>query len=223
MIFNQVERNDFSEITSCVMPFNALADAYGESLAAEQLRIEHESYVMGEERFRKALERQIERGEFTDNATAKPLLDKLVPALGQHVETFLQAKGRGRPHVSKKYLAQLDTMTAGFIAIKTVLTILAKEESCAIQRVAMAIARNLEDEVRYGRIRDEESEHFKKYVKQNLDKRQGLHFKKAYMQAVEAGMLDEGQLQETHDVWPKDEAFHVGIRMIEMIIEAPVC
>lgn len=219
-MFNQVARNDFSDISNAVMPFNTLANAYGETLAAEQLRLEHESYVMGEERFRKALERQIERGEFTDNATAKPLLDKLVPALGQHIGAFLQAKGRGRPHVSKKYLSQVDSMTAAFITVKTVLTILAKEESVAIQRVAMAISRNVEDEVRYGRIRDEEAEHFKNKVRNNLAKRQGLHFKKAYMQAVEAGMLDEGQLQSTHDTWPKDEAFHVGVRLIELLIES---
>ncbi|QOC54737.1 DNA-directed RNA polymerase [Aeromonas phage T7-Ah] len=219
-MFNQVARNDFSDISNAVMPFNTLANAYGETLAAEQLRLEHESYVMGEERFRKALERQIERGEFTDNATAKPLLDKLVPALGQHIESFLQAKGRGRPHVSKKYLSQIEPMTTAFITVKTVLTILAKEESVAIQRVAMAISRNVEDEIRYGRIRDEEAEHFKSKVKNNLDKRQGVHFKKAYMQAVEAGMLEEGQLQSTHDTWPKDEAFHVGVRLIELLIES---
>lgn len=214
------ERNDFSEITHAIAPFNVLADNYGQDLAVEQLRLEHESYTLGEERFRKALERQIERGEVCDNAVARPLLDTLVPAVMVAFETFMETKGRGRPHVSKPYLSQVKAGTAAFITIKTILAILAKEDSAPIQRVAMAIGGNIQDEVQYGRIRDEEAKHFNANVKDNLDKRQGYQFKKAYMQAVETGMLSQGELESTHDVWPKDHVFHVGVRMIEMVIES---
>lgn len=215
-----VPANDFSDISNAIQPFNVLADNYGADLAAEQLRLEHESYTLGEERFKKALERQIERGEVCDNAVARPLLDTLVPAIMVKYSEFMNTKGRGRPHVSKQYLSQIESGTAAFITVKTILAILAKEESAPLQRVAMAIGGNLQDEVQYGRIRDEEAKHFKDKVKANLDKRQGYVFKKAYMQAVEHGMLAQGELESTHEVWPKDHVFHVGVRMIEMAIEA---
>lgn len=214
------ERNDFSDITNSIAPFNAMADAYGEDLAIEQLRLEHESYTMGEERFRKALERQIERGEVCDNAVAAPLLDTLVPAVMTAFDTFMESTGRGRPHVAKQYLTQINNGSAAFITIKTILAILAKEDSAPIQRVAMAIGGNLQDEVQYGRIRDEEAKHFKNNVKDNLNKRQGYQFKKAYMQAVEQGMLEQNELESTHETWPKDHVFHVGVRMMEMVIES---
>jgi DNA-directed RNA polymerase len=212
--------NDFSDIKHAIAPFNVLADNYGEELAAEQLALEHESYVMGEERFRKALERQVERGEVCENAVAAPLLDTLVPAIAAHLTTWLEAKTRGRPHVAKAYLSQIKPEVASFIAVKTVLMILAKEESAAIQRVAMSIGKNIEDEVRFGRIRDEEADHFKKRVRQNLEKRNGMVFKKAYMEAVEVGMLEQNQLKSHHASWDKDHVCHVGILVIEKIIEA---
>ncbi|MGL5189576.1 MAG: DNA-directed RNA polymerase [Cetobacterium sp.] len=212
--------NDFSDIKHAIMPYNVLADHYGDTLAAEQLALEHESYTMGEARFIKTLERQIERGEVCDNAVSKPLLDTLVPAFGAAIKEFMKSKGRGRPHVSKSYLAQLDPMQTAFITIKTILTILAKEESSPIQRVSMAIAGNLEDEVQFGRIRDEEAAQFDRKIKEQLNKRNGVVYKKAFMQAVEGILLDEGKLPTTHESWDKEHKFHVGVRLIELVIES---
>ena len=213
-------KNDFSDVRNAIMPYNTLADNYGSTLAAEQLRLEHEAYTMGEERFVKALERQIERGEFTDNATAKPLMDTLVPVIAKAITTFLNTSQRGRPHVSKKYLSMLSPEAAAFITVKTALMMLAKDDSCEVQQIARRIASNLEDEVRYGRIREEEAAHFNKQVKESLNKRNGLIYKRAYMEAVERGMLDKGELHSTHESWPADDQTHVGIRMIEMVIES---
>ncbi|MGL5583256.1 MAG: DNA-directed RNA polymerase [Cetobacterium sp.] len=217
---DNIAKHDFSDISGAIMPFNVLADNYGAALAGEQLRLEHESYTMGEERFKKALERQIERGEFTDNATAKPLMDTVVPAIAEAINVFLETKQRGRPHVAKKYLSMLSPEAASFIAVKTCLMMIAKYDSCELQQLARKIAQNIEDEVRFGRIREEEAAHFKARVKEPLNKRNGLIYKRAYMEAVESGMMAKGELESTHEAWPADEQFHVGVRMIEMIIEA---
>lgn len=218
--------NDFSDIKHAIAPFNVLADAYGPALAAEQLNLEHESYELGEARFLKALERQVEAGEFAESAVAKPLLDTLVGPLADHLVKWIETPaGRGRPHVAKAYLEQILGMTNGahmaaFITIKTVLFLMAKDTTRTVQHVAFAIANHIQDEVRYGRIREQEAAHFKKNVKDNLAARHGLQYKRAYMQAVEAGMLEQGELTEQHADWPKDHVFHVGIRMIELLIEA---
>ncbi len=212
--------NDFSDILNAGKPFNVLSNVYGEDLAAEQLRLEHESYTMGEERFRKALERQVERGEVCENAVAAPLLDTLVPAIAAHLGEWLEKKGKGRPHVAKPYLSMLKPEAIAFIGVKTILPILAREQSAAIQRVAILIGKNIEDEVRFGRIRDEEAKHFHNRVKPSLDKRAGMVFKKAYMEAVESGMMEQGQLASTHQSWNKDHICHIGILVIEKIIES---
>lgn len=53
---------------------------HGAELAARELALEHEVYTLGEEHFKKTLERQMERGEFADNATAKPVLTAHPPS-----------------------------------------------------------------------------------------------------------------------------------------------
>ncbi|MGL5708835.1 MAG: DNA-directed RNA polymerase, partial [Aeromonas sp.] len=222
----EVQAHDFSDIKFAIKPFNVLADHYGESLAAEQLALEHESYELGEKRFMKALERQTERGEFADTQVAAPLLSTLVGPLAAHIGEWLDApSGRGRPHVAKAYIQQLTqrengVQSAAYIAIKTILFLLAKDATRTIQHVAFAIGGHMQDEVRYGRIREEESKHYKNKVAPELNKRQGIIFKRAYMQAVESGMMDKGELTSTHADWPKDHVFHVGVRMLEMVIEA---
>ncbi|UTQ78143.1 DNA-dependent RNA polymerase [Aeromonas phage JELG-KS1] len=223
---NRIAANDFNDIKFAVKPFNLLADAYGETLAAEQLALEHESYELGEKRFMKTLERQIERGELTDNAVAKPLLETLVNPLAARLTEWLDApSGRGRPHVAKAYLQQLTQREQGahqaaYMTVKTVLFLLARDQTRTVQHMAFAIAGHIQDEVRYGRIRVEEAEHFKKNVEGALAKRQGIQYKRAYMQAVEAGMIEKGELTSTHEEWPRDHMFHIGVRMLEMLIES---
>jgi len=214
------ELNNFSEIAHAIMPYNVLADNFGQDLAAEQLLLEHESYTLGEARFMKALERQINRGEVCDNAIAKPLLDTLIPALHAHIEDFKNAGGKGKPPVWKNLFKQCPSDSMAVITIKSILMVLAKEESADLQRVASTIANNIEDEVQFGRIREQEAQHFKQRVKPNLDKRNGMIFKKAYMQAVEAGMLDKGELNDTWKPWDKMDKMNLGIRLIEMVIES---
>ncbi|MGL5567195.1 MAG: DNA-directed RNA polymerase, partial [Plesiomonas sp.] len=211
--------NDFSDVLHAISPFNVLADAHGEYLAAEQLRLEHEAYTMGEARFLKALTGSCERGEMDANPVFKPMLELVVPAIEKAITEFMETKGRGRPHVAKKYLAQLSPDAAAFITVKTLLQLFAKEDNLTLQRAGTRIARNLEDEVQFGRIRQEESKFWKTTVSPNLAKRKGDLFKREFLKAVEHGMLEDGKLSE-YEPWAEAEAYHVGVKMIELCISA---
>lgn len=214
--------NDFSDIKHAIQPFNALADIYGEDMAAEQLRLEHEAYVLGEERFRKELERKIEAGEFADSNVATPLIGHLVVPFAEHITTWVNTKGRGRPHVSKKHLALINPSIAAYITISTVLVAVCRDKSRTLQHVANHIARAIEDEIRFSKVRDAELNIFRNRVKPALEMRKGVFFKREYMKRVEAGMIEEGTLSgdQVHSQWPQDERFHVGVRMLEMLIES---
>lgn len=212
--------NDFSDIEHAVMPFNILADHYGAQLAATQLQLEHEAHTEGEKRFLKAMERQIKAGEFADNAVAKPLLSTLAPKFSQYMTDWREeySHKKGKKPVALTLTNGMITDAAAMITIKTVLACLTKEEHCNLQFVAFKIGRSIEDELRYGRIRDEEAKHFKVNIKDALNKRVGMVYKKAFMQAVEAKMLDANQLKTTWNAWSNEENIHVGIRMLEILI-----
>lgn len=208
-----IDKHDFSDVSNAIEPFNLLADHYGQDLAVKQLQLEHEAYTEGERRFIKNLERQTERGELADNQVAKPLMQTLVPEIAQAVKEWYEGQdgklSTSRPSVAFTVLSTeekavkdrsmcISCESAAVIILKVILSKLVKPEGIPITPMASAIGRTLEDEIRFGRIRDKEKEHFKKAIADNLNKRAGASYKKAYMQAVEASMLEQGQLE---DAW----------------------
>lgn len=230
-----IDKHDFSDVSNAIEPFNLLADHYGQDLAVKQLQLEHEAYTEGERRFIKNLERQTERGELADNQVAKPLMQTLVPKIAQAVKEWHEGPdgklSTSRPSVAFTMLSteekavkdrslRISCESAAVIILKVVLSKLVKPEGIPITPMASAIGRTLEDEIRFGRIRDKEKEHFKKAIAENLNKRAGASYKKAYMQAVEASMLEQGQLEDAWGTWSPTEAVHVGIKMLEIVIQS---
>ncbi|UNA05044.1 DNA-directed RNA polymerase [Pantoea phage vB_PdeP_F1M1C] len=222
-IIENIEKNDFSEIELAAIPFNTLADHYGSALAREQLALEHESYELGERRFLKMLERQAKAGEIADNAAAKPLLATLLPKLTTRIVEWLEeyASKKGRKPVAYAPLQLLKPEASAFITLKVILASLTSTNMTTIQAAAGMLGKAIEDEARFGRIRDLEAKHFKKHVEEQLNKRHGQVYKKAFMQVVEADMIGRGLLGgEAWSSWDKETTMHVGIRLIEMLIES---
>lgn len=230
-----IDKHDFSDVSNAIEPFNLLADHYGQDLAVKQLQLEHEAYTEGERRFIKNLERQTERGELANNQVAKPLMQTLVPKIAQAVREWHEGPdgklSTSRPSVAFTMLSteekavkdrsmRISCESAAVIILKVILSKLVKPEGIPITPMASAIGRTLEDEIRFGRIRDKEKEHFKKAIAENLNKRAGASYKKAYMQAVEASMLEQGQLEDAWGTWSPTEAVHVGIKMLEIVIQS---
>lgn len=230
-----IDKHDFSDVSNAIEPFNLLADHYGQDLAVKQLQLEHEAYTEGERRFIKNLERQTERGELADNQVAKPLMQTLVPKIAQAVKEWHEGPdgklSTSRPSVAFTMLSteekavkdrslRISCESAAVIILKVILSKLVKPEGIPITPMASAIGRTLEDEIRFGRIRDKEQEHFKKAIAGNLNKRAGVSYKKAYMQAVETSMLEQGQLEDAWGTWSPTEAVHVGIKMLELVIQS---
>lgn len=230
-----IDKHDFSDVSNAIEPFNLLADHYGQDLAVKQLQLEHEAYTEGERRFIKNLERQTERGELADTQVAKPLMQTLVPKIAQAVKEWHEGPdgklSTSRPSVAFTMLSteekavkdrsmRISCESAAVIILKVVLSKLVKPEGIPITPLASAIGRTLEDEIRFGRIRDKEKEHFKKAIAENLNKRAGASYKKAYMQAVETSMLEQGQLEDAWGTWSPTEAVHVGIKMLEIVIQS---
>lgn len=218
-------KQDFSDIEHAAQPFNVLADAYGERIAATQLQLEHEAYTEGEKRFIKQMNRQIEAGEFADNAVAKPLLSTLHPKLSEAFAVWHEAvrtQGKGRKPVAYNMTQGLSPDQAAAITLKCTLACLAKMTDAPVVRVANDIGIAIEDELRFGRIRDQEQKFFKERVQQALNQRKGQVYKKAFMNVVEAKMLEQGVLkpEDTWTKWSKDETINTGIRMLELLIES---
>ena len=237
-----IARNDFSEIELAAIPYNILSEHYGDKLAREQLALEHEAYELGEQRFLKMLERQVKAGEFADNVAAKPLVLTLHPQLTKRIDDWKeeQANARGKKprayypikHGVASELAVsmgaevlkekrgVSSEAIALLTIKVVLGTLTDASKATIQQVSSQLGKALEDEARFGRIREQEAAYFKKNVADQLDKRVGHVYKKAFMQVVEADMISKGMLGgDNWSSWKTDEQMHVGTKLLELLIE----
>lgn len=224
------QKHDFSDIKSSPRAFETLSRLYGEDIAALQLSLEHEAYELGEARFIKNLERAIEHGEYADSQPVKPLLEALVPRFVNRYNEWLEHQNTKvrRKHVAIEDFRKLAPEVAAVVTIKRVLGLLASSGAGAtVQKVAIAVGSAIEDELRFGRIRDEEAQHFRKFIRPALDKRNGHLYKREYMKAVEARMLEAGELETQWSPWEtdradvgKDRQFQVGIKLMEILIES---
>ena len=233
-ILNHVARNDFSEMELAAIPYNTLSEHYGDRLAREQLALEHEAYELGEKRFLKMLERQAQAGELADNAAAKPLVATLVPRMAERVKTWIdesfyvtdtetgEKKGRkGKRSLSQRILKECKPEVVAFVTIKCILGGLTTTGATVVQRLASTVGKSLEEEMRFGRIRDLEQKHFKKNVKEQLEKRVGHVYKKAFLQVVEADMLSKGLMGgDAWSSWNAEDTIQVGVKCIELLIES---
>ncbi|ALO79969.1 RNA polymerase [Pseudomonas phage PPPL-1] len=231
-MIHETPRHDFSDISESSAAFNTLSNLYTLELAAEQLRLEHEAYTLGEERFHKALERQMDRGEFAQNRVATPLITTLVPLLSSAITAWIehQTTKVRRKHVALGAFQQMNPDTMAAITIKWVVNMLAlrrtggtREAAPTVTEMAISVGGALEDEARFGRIRTLERKHFEAHIAKALAQRNGMTYKKAYMEKVEQSMLDKGELQQPWVEWnvaDADVRFHMGIRMLELLIES---
>lgn len=224
------EKHDFTDIKESQAAFNTLSKLFGQDLAVQQLALEHEAYELGEQRFAKNLERAIEAGEYSDTAPAQPLLTALVPRFIARYNEWLEYQNTKvrRKHVAIEEFRKLSPEIAAVATLKRVLSLLAVSGTGAsVQRIAIGLGRTIEDEMRFGRIREEEVEHYKRFVRPSLDKRNGQLYKREYLKAVEKNMLETGKLSSQWIAWEKDEAnlendkrFQVGIKLMEILIES---
>ena len=204
--------------------FETLSKLYGEDLAAAQLALEHESHTMGEARYNKALERQIERSEFAETSVAKPLVAMLVPMFTAEMDAWKdhQMTKVRRKSVALKYLNMVASGRVAALTIKCVITEISRQRT-SLANISTRIGRVIEEEARFGRIRDEEAKHFQKHIKDALNKRNGHTYKKAFMEAVEAKMLEAGELNGAWADWHNEDAdimHHIGARCLEVLIKS---
>lgn len=212
------KHNDFSSIFED--SFAELADLYGEDLAEAELQLEHEAYLEGEARFRKTLQNQIDLGDFANTTVSRPLISTLVYKFKEEFNEWIKKnkEGKGKKQVAYLLINSISPEVAAVITLKIVLGCLTQEGNCLLQRVASKVGRALEDELRYSRIREEETKYFYSVVKPGLNKRVGLHYKKAYAQVLESSLLANDKLDDAWSRWSPQNCVHVGIRLLEILI-----
>jgi len=206
-------------------PLETVSSLYGHDLAMHQQAIEAQAYEIGAERFLKGLAGKAERGEGADTLVARPLLADLTPKVSAAITEWLEGvhKGKAAHKASAApLLRMIEPDRAAYIAIRVIMNALtaghkANEQVTTIQAVSMTLGKDIEDEVRFGAIRDSNAKHFKNVIAPNLAKRSGEHFKRAYMRAVETALQDQDKAPEW-DGWDNVALAGVGLKLIDIVM-----
>ena len=206
-----------------------LTSLYGADLAEAQRAIEAEAYEIGAQRFLAAMTAKAERGEGADTKVARPLIADLTPKVETAITDFIErafSGVAGKKHTAAKLMAKVNANRVAFIALRVVLNSLSQvsggsgsSKAATLVSVSMQIGHDIEDEARFGRIRDENEKVYKANIGPNIAKRSGDHFKRAYARAVEVAMQDAGELNEWEG-WSNQDRAAVGLKLIELVIEA---
>ncbi|NBK20397.1 MAG: DNA-dependent RNA polymerase [Spirochaetia bacterium] len=211
-----VQKNDFSAILAA--PAAATLEAlYGPELAATQLALEHEAYMLGEARFIKTLERQVDNGQAADSQAAKPIMQSLHGRFVARINTWIEetaAKDGKKPH-SLSAIRALGAEKSAALTLKVIISRLAKEKDCSATDLAARIGGCMEDEARFGRLRELEGKYFEKHIEKALNQRTDEAHKKAFLSAVEGHITDLTAFAE----WSKEKSISTGYKMIELAIE----
>ena len=209
-----------ADMENAYNPLDELASLYGDDLAAEQLALEAEAYRLGEQRFLDAMDYKAEAGQAGDTKVARPLIAELLPKLSMKLIEFIASQQDGRPGkkaASFKYIRGMDPDRIAYLGLRTTINL-----SCidGLQPVALAehIGRDVEDEARFGRLREQDEKAYKQRIAPEILKRSADHFKRAYARAVEVSMNDAGDLG-AWDSWGTSNRVAVGLKVVELMIE----
>jgi len=125
---------------------------------ADQLKLEHEQLRAGVERYARIQKTYADRGNGSETSYAKRLMPKLVDKLTKRINIEVTAKGAGRRKKFLVHLGQVEASTSAYLALKTVFDALTRHETA--RKVALAIGRKIEDEVRFEQFRIEHREYW---------------------------------------------------------------
>ena len=210
-----------AEQSDKVMPW--MAEKFGPELAAAQIQLESEGLREGIDKFFERLESKIGREEASQAAPFKNLVSHTCEKLSEKLAEWMeyQTTKVRRKHVAVGLMQGNDMYNIAFVSISTLLnqyaaTVIGRDEPYVLQAAINDIGRAVEDEIRFGKIRDAEAAQFHKYVKPNLDKRIGQEYKKAYLSKVEDDLANRKLLDEW-DKWPAVQAYNVGLVIVDML------
>lgn len=212
-----------AEQSALVIPY--LKKKFGDELATQQIELESKGVRDGIEQYYKHLESSMSRGDASSSAPFTNVVghacEKLAESLAEYVES--RSKRRNK-HVTYGLLKDVeDFHKIAHVAVSVVIDqyaalVIGAGKVYPIQMAINDIGRAVEDEIRFGMIRDNEAAQYSKVIKPKVERRVGKTFKKALMSKIEDNLIGRQLLQEW-DMWTNVEASNVGLLILDILTD----
>ena len=193
-----------------------LIQLYGDDLQKE-LKLEADMIALGQAQVRKQIAAARAAGNESSTSYGQSLLARSVDAVQEGLDRFLikAAQGAGKRHVSLKFLKQVPSDVAAFIALKTVVDTLTGKKS-SVQGIACRIGKRIEDEVRFAKFQDTDARAYARGL-EKATKAAAYHRKQATMAGYERRNAEINGTGYSWASWTETERLQVGMALINIV------
>jgi len=184
------------------------------TIVDRQIKLEEKMMQLGMDSYNSALRAAKEKGQESSTKYGVALVAHKVEAVASAITQFIsdaKTGKAGRRHLAVKYLEQVDPKVAAMLALRNIIDGVSRQR--LLQSTAIQLAGRIEDQVRYQGY-DAEAPGLFRHVQKKLKGSTSYRHQRTVM-----NMTFNRQGLGT-DAWPEVDRLHVGMKMIDIVIEA---
>jgi DNA-directed RNA polymerase len=192
----------------------AINTHHAEDLISIQLSLEEGMTQRGAERYFRNVSKSVKSGQEDGTAYGQQIMAARLDTLSQTIDKWKTTTAAGtagqRNSTAYQKIKDVPSTTLAFLTLKNVLAGVSTLRT--LQFVAVAVGTAVEDELRFAEAREEEKRKYDRLV-EGANKRGAYHYKHIYA-------VREADKFQDWDKWPRTDRLHVGMKLIDLCIEA---
>ena len=198
--------------------YDELCLKYGKHLVDKEIELELESKDLAYQAFMSKINKARENKTLADTGTTKMLLKEALPAFCKGLKDFYTKADSGKPgkrHICAVVLKQLEIEHVAFLSLRTILSNAIPQIN--LTSLAKELGTELELEMKFQDVLSTLSEKERSYFQVNLNKRIGMSFKTAFVNAKDKWLADE-ERKEKWEKWTDSVRCNLGMKLIDIFI-----
>ena len=210
------EAIDSIRINEC--GYDELCLKYGKHLVDKEVELELESKDLAYQAFMSKINKARENKTLADTGTTKMLLKEALPAFCKGLKDFYTKADSGKPgkrHICAVVLKQLEIEHVAFLSLRAILSNAIPQIN--LTSLAKELGTELELEMKFQDVLSTLSEKERSYFQVNLNKRIGMSFKTAFVNAKDKWLADE-ERKEKWEKWTDSVRCNLGMKLIDIFI-----
>lgn len=201
-------------ITECHAINTQTACLQATDLISIQLQLEEEMTQRGADRYLRYVSKSVKAGQEDVTSYGQQIMAARLDTLAKAIDQWKTVTAAGAPgqrnSTAYQKVKNVPSPTLAFLTLKNVLAGISAIRT--LQLVAAALGTTVEDELRFAEVREEEKKKYDKLV-EGASKRGTYHYKHIYAVRVADKFQDWTK-------WTRTERIHVGMKLIDLCIEA---
>ena len=184
----------------------------------KEIELELESKDLAYQAFMSKINKARENKTLADTGTTKMLLKEALPAFCKGLKDFYTKADSGKPgkrHICAVVLKQLEIEHVAFLSLRSILSNAIPQVN--LTSLAKELGTELELEMKFQDVLSTLSEKERSYFQVNLNKRIGMSFKTAFVNAKDKWLADE-ERKEKWEKWTDSVRCNLGMKLIDIFI-----